>query len=217
MCWALLGLPLAALVVGAEYGLGYVAYLTPTPVGSFAVGAVGCFIVIGLLGLVASGYRDMGMPEMLVAILVVVTTTVCGLAIGEQMLHERGRVEQAVVTSVTYSSDPEGDGGEVGTVEDLSGHPIPGTISADGLRVGERVTVTVDPEGRRGPERGSAVSSPLWRWFWYLALLLAALQAGLIAAIMVLVGRSNDAPTIPAPVRRAVRAVLMPRRASPPQ
>ena len=98
-------------------------------------------------------------------------------ALDQQALHDRGRVVQAiVVSSETYATN-DGAGTAV-TLTYLSGQPIQGTLDDD-LAVGQRVTVTVSPDGAVPPMLGGRPSEPAGLW-WTLAAFLA-MQAAVLA------------------------------------
>lgn len=87
-----------------------------------------------------------------------VVVALCGIGVSaqtyqglnERALHEHGRQVQAIVSRV-YSQD---NGAaepptRMADFTDLSGRPVPGELSdAHGLKVGQRVTLTVDPAGK---------------------------------------------------------------------
>ncbi|MFD8816856.1 hypothetical protein ACFV23_36565 [Streptomyces sp. NPDC059627] len=178
--WTVLAVPASALVTAGSFGIAYGVASTPARWASLlvfvgALVATGC--LIGLVGLLLDAHREFGKPDVVAAVCVALTTAVFTYALEQQALHDRGRVEQAVVTSVYYADGAGGlgAGGRVARLADLSGHRLAGTVSAEGLATGDRLTVTVDPEGRFAVHRGSRPAAP--RLWWEAAALLAALQA----------------------------------------
>jgi hypothetical protein len=171
----------AALVTGAEYGIAYAAFLTPEQFGSVLVGIAGVGILVSLLFLAMPELADrepFAPFEWVVALCMVLVTGVLAAGVSQQALHDRGRVEHAVVTAVR-PDEGENSSGFYARLADLSGRPIPGTVPADdGLAVGDHVTVTVDPEGQVPLYRGAR--PPGAGGYWAVAAGLAILQALLL-------------------------------------
>ena len=174
----MLALPLAAVVAAAEFGIAYAAYLVP---GSFASAAVGMAGVSGLLGLLFFAAYLLEIEDepgllpswWVLACSAAVLTGVFAAGLGQQAMHDRGRVERAIVVALRPSGESDVSYSE--TLTDLSGRPIPGMVSDDSLKVGDRITVTVDPKGMAPLHLGSR--PPASRFWWTLAAVLAGLQA----------------------------------------
>jgi hypothetical protein len=179
--WALLALPTAALVTAAEYGIAYAAFLTPEQFGSVLVGIAGVGILVSLLFLAMSELADrepFAPFEWVVALCMALVTGVLAAGVSQQTMHDRGRVEHAVVVAV-LPDQGENTSGFYARLADLSGRPIPGTVPADdGLAVGDHLTVTVDPKGQVPPYRGGRPTGA--GFFWEVAAGLAVLQALLL-------------------------------------
>ncbi|NUP50110.1 MAG: hypothetical protein HOW97_22775 [Catenulispora sp.] len=86
-----------------------------------------------------------------------VVVALCGLGVAAQLyqglderaLHEHGRQVQAVVSHVYWQDGGSDAPTRMVDFTDLSGQPVPGALAgAGGLKVGQRVTVTVDPAGK---------------------------------------------------------------------
>lgn len=153
------GLGVALLVLcsvvfpGVEVGTGVLMYVTQNAFVALFGFPLLLFLVFCLLvGLVPDmevprGWGVVAVVAVPVAAMAIAYLTCSGL--NQRALHARGTVERARVTSV-YSVD---GGTEAPTrralLADLSGRPVPGGgVDADGLRVGQVVTVTVDPRGK---------------------------------------------------------------------
>ena len=204
--WAVLAVPASAIVTAGAWGIAYGVGRTPAWWNPLVV-SFGALIAVGaLLGLVAVlailledwHDRDYGKLEILAAVCVGLTTWALCSALHQQALHDRGRVERAVVASV----HPTGDGmgqftGNVAVVKDSSGRTLAGQIDAARLAVGDSVTVTVDPDGKYGVEAGLPPGAP--ELVWEAAAALAALQALLCAAIGFFAAGPRKAPP-PRPV-----------------
>ncbi|MEU2776466.1 hypothetical protein ABZ646_26960 [Streptomyces sp. NPDC007162] len=193
--WTALAVPASALVTAGSFGIAYAVAEAPDRWASQlvfvgAVLAVGC--LIGLVFLLLDSHREFGKLDVVAAVCVALTTATFVYALEQQALHDRGRVERAVVTSVFQAGGAGGlsDGGPVARLADLSGHRLAGTVGAGHLAVGDRLTVTVDPEGkfpvRRGPRPGPPT---LW---WGIAAVPAACQALLYAAMGFSTARQNE-------------------------
>ncbi|MFF3660300.1 hypothetical protein [Streptomyces olivochromogenes] len=76
--------------------------------------------------------------------LVVMHLTCSGL--DQRALYARGREERATATDVYWVDQGADPPSHVSQLADLSGQPLPGKLSGDGLNVGRTVTVTVDPQ-----------------------------------------------------------------------
>lgn len=86
-----------------------------------------------------------------------VVVAICGLGVAAQVyqglderaLHEHGRRVEAVVSHVRWQNNGSDPPTRMVDVTDSSGRPVPGELTGgDGLKVGQRVTVTVDPAGK---------------------------------------------------------------------
>lgn len=105
---AVLALPLAAVVAAAEFGIAYAAYLVP---GSFASAAVGMAGVSGLLGLLFFAAYLLEIEDepgllpswWVLACSAAVLTGVLAAGLGQQAMHDRGRVERAIVVALRPS------------------------------------------------------------------------------------------------------------------
>ncbi|MEW1771956.1 hypothetical protein [Streptomyces sp. NPDC086777] len=184
--WTVLAVPASALVTAGSFGIAYGVAGTPDWWSSLlifvgVVVATGC--LIGLVGLLLHPHREFGKLDVVAAVCVALTTAMFTYTLEQQALHDRGRVEKAVVTSVDYSDGAGGlsDGGPVARLADLSGHRLVGTVGAGGLAAGDRLTVTVDPEGRFAVHRGPRPGTP--RLEWEATALVAAFQA-LISSVI---------------------------------
>ncbi|MEU9451591.1 hypothetical protein [Streptomyces sp. NPDC048277] len=193
--WTVLAVPASALVTAGSFGIAYGAVEAPgwwasSVVFVMALVATGC--LIGLVGLLLDPHREFGKPDLVAAVCVALTTATFTYALQQQALHDRGRIEQAVVTSVYYVDGGGGlsDGGRVARLADRSGRELAGTVSAGHLAVGDRLTVTVDPEGRLAVQRGSRPGTP--RLWWEISALPAALQALVCSAIGFSTARQNE-------------------------
>ncbi|MCY0942834.1 hypothetical protein [Streptomyces antarcticus] len=93
----------------------------------------------------------------LVAVGVVVAA---GAALDRHTLHDRGREEQAVVTSRTMVKDGAGLSPSLRLRTD-AGRDLPGPLASD-LPVGARLTVTADPDGPAWTP-GGRPARPLWQ------------------------------------------------------
>ncbi|MGW2721740.1 hypothetical protein [Streptomyces sp. NPDC001492] len=80
-----------------------------------------------------------------IAAVVVTYQTYSGL--DQRALHARGRQERATVTDVYWVDQGADPPSHVAQLADPWGQPLPGTVSGDGLKAGQTVTVTVDPRG----------------------------------------------------------------------
>jgi hypothetical protein len=193
--WSVVAVPASALVTAGSFGIAYGVACTPNQwpsllVATAALVAVGC--LLGLAALPLDAHREFGKLDAVAAVCVVLTTLTFAYALEEQALDDRGRVEQAVVTSVFFGDDAGGlsNGGRVASVADLSGHKLVGTVDADGLAVGQRVTVTVDPEGKFRVHRGPR---PETAYFWWeVSAVLGVSQALICSAIGFSTARRND-------------------------
>ncbi|MER5871381.1 hypothetical protein [Streptomyces sp. NPDC002044] len=83
-----------------------------------------------------------------------------GAAWDRHTLHERGREEQAVVTSRTMVRDGAGLSPSLRLRTD-AGRDLPGPLASD-LPVGARMTVTADPDGPAWAP-GGRPARPLWQ------------------------------------------------------
>ncbi|MER6424210.1 hypothetical protein [Streptomyces sp. NPDC001137] len=83
----------------------------------------------------------------LVPIAAVVVTYQTYSGLDQRALHARGREERATVTDVYWVDQGADPPSHAAQLADLSGQPLPGTVSGDGLKAGQAVTVTVDPRG----------------------------------------------------------------------
>lgn len=178
--WTVLAVPASALVTAGSFGIAYGVDSTPDrwPTVLLFVGALvatGC--LLGLVGLLLDAHREFGKLDVVAAVCVVLTTATFTYALQQQALHDRGRVERAVVTSVFQAGGAGGlsDGGRVARLADPSGRPLTGTVGAGSLAVGDRLTVTVDPEGRFAVRRGARPATP--RFWWAVSAATAAVQA----------------------------------------
>jgi hypothetical protein len=139
--------------------------------------------VAGLLGLLyfaafCVGVEDepgMELPWWVLACLAALVTGVLAAGVSQQAMHDRGRVERAVVAAVHEVDDSEGGISYAESLTDLAGRPIPGRVSDDDLEVGDHVTVTVDPRGLAPLHLGSR--PPGSEGWWVLAAGLALLQS----------------------------------------
>ena len=86
-----------------------------------------------------------------------VVVAICGLGVAAQVyqglderaLHEHGRQVQAIVSHVYWQDNGSDAPTRMVDFTDVSGQPVPGELAgAGGLKVGQRVTVTVDPAGK---------------------------------------------------------------------
>ena len=86
-----------------------------------------------------------------------VVLLICGLGVAswtyqgldDRVLHEHGRQVQAIVSYVYWRDNDTDPRVRMADLTDVTGQPIPGELSgADGLKVGQRVVVTVDPAGK---------------------------------------------------------------------
>lgn len=193
--WTVLAVPASALVTAGSFGIAYGVARAPGWWASQlvfvgAVLAVGC--LIGLVFLLLDRYREFGKLDVVAAVCVALTTAAFVYALEQQALHDRGRVERAVVTSVFHADGAGGlsDGGQVARLADLSGHRLPGTVGAAHLAVGDRLTVTVDPEGKFPVRRGPRPGTPTF--WWQISAVPAACQALLSAAIGFSTARQNE-------------------------
>ena len=101
----------------------------------------------------------------LAVLITVIGFVVCAhYGVQQQALHDRGRVEQAVVASVRPNPDADDTSATIETVRSASGRPIPGTLKDDTLSVGQRVTVTVDLSGRSPLREGGKPASAAGTW-----------------------------------------------------
>jgi len=101
-----------------------------------------------------------------------VAVALCGLimsaqtykGLNERALHEHGRQMQAIVSRV-YSQDNGPDPPTpLADFTDLSGRPVPGELSdPHGLKVGQRVTITVDPAGKEPMVLGTPTGDEAFR------------------------------------------------------
>ncbi|MFE9449910.1 hypothetical protein [Streptomyces sp. NPDC006739] len=189
-----LAMAASALLTAGSFGIAYGAASTPDWWASVivvlgALAALAC--LLGLPGVLLASSRPLGKLDFVVAACVVLTTVTFYVALHWQALHDRGRVEQAVVTSVRYEASSPMDGGSwVARLSDLSGHRLNGTLGGHHLHAGDRLTVTVDPEGRFPVQRGSRPEAP--RNWWRLSALLAAFQALLSCPLGFSAARQNE-------------------------
>ena len=143
----------SALILGFEVGVAVGLHVVKN-VWLDLAGAMVILVVPTLLygATLAIGEVDLDMgffAGFAIAICGVVVTAQTYQGLDDRVLHERGRQVQAVV-SHQYSQDNGADPPTRMTeFTDLSGQPIPGELSGvGGLKVGQRVTVTVDPAGK---------------------------------------------------------------------
>ena len=168
----------AALVwAGVLCGTEALAYAVPwTFVWAMSVVVIAAFFVTATL----AGLRTQ----------LVVLTTLIGFVVSahfgiqQQVLHDGGRVERAVVASVRPDPDENDTSSTIETVRSASGRSIPGTLKDDSLSVGQSVTVTVDPSGRSPLREGGKPPSAAGTWFaaaWALFALQIVLAGYLVA------------------------------------
>ncbi|MFC8520308.1 hypothetical protein [Streptomyces sp. NPDC057257] len=93
----------------------------------------------------SKGWVVLAMIVVPIAALVVTYQTYTGL--DQRALHARGQEERATVTDVYWVDGGADPPAHVAQLADPSGQLLPGTVSGDGLKAGQTVTVTVDPRG----------------------------------------------------------------------
>ncbi|MFC9279085.1 hypothetical protein [Streptomyces collinus] len=81
-----------------------------------------------------------------ISALAVMHLTISGL--DQRALHAYGRVERATVTRVYWVDQGADAPTHVADLADPSGQPLPGVVTGDGLKAGQTITVTVDPNGK---------------------------------------------------------------------
>lgn len=143
----------SALMIGFEIGLAVGLHIVKN-VWLDVVGGMAMFVVPALSYTMMLAVEE-DTPE--AGFFGGVVVTLAGLVVGaqlyqgldERVLHEHGRQVQAVVSRVYWQSDGTDGSTRMADFTDLSGQPVPGELSeAGGLKVGQQVTLTVDPAGK---------------------------------------------------------------------
>ncbi|NUR57155.1 MAG: hypothetical protein HOV87_00350 [Catenulispora sp.] len=143
----------SAVTMGFEIGVAVGLYLVDN-IWLDVVGGLALFIVpIGLYAVMLAVEED-GLDMGFFGGVVV---AICGLGVAAQIyqglderaLHEHGRQVQAIVSHVYWQDGGADPPTRMVDFTDLSGQPVPGELAGNsGLKVGQRVTVTVDPAGK---------------------------------------------------------------------
>jgi hypothetical protein len=158
----------SAVMIGFEVGAGVGLYVVNN-VWLDIVGGLALFIVPVCLYAVMLAVDD-DSAEM--GFFGGVVVTICGLGVATQIyrglderaLHEHGRQVQAIVSRVYWQDNGADPPTRLVYVTDLSGQPVPGElIGANGLKVGQRVTVSVDPAGKVPMALGTPTGSEAFR------------------------------------------------------
>ena len=180
----LVAVVVCGVLSAAEYGAGYLWHLGHHSlaglIGGAVVPALACWYAMWSARGAAVG------TALLLVCASVLLTVLSGAALDQRTLDGRGRVEQVVVAAqrvVDPGGDPPQPPYEVVTLTDLSGRPVPGVLAHDGLHVGERITVTVDPKGAVAPVYGAHVHGAGEVWAWAVAVLLVQLAVVLSSAV----------------------------------
>lgn len=147
-----------AVCLGAEFAVGSLLHVTQNVWLALLLYPVVFLLALGvLLTMVPSmekpeGWGVLAMIVIPISALAVVHLTYSGL--DQRALHDRGQEIRATVSD-TYWVD-EGPSAPLLAAEfkDPSGRPVPGTIYGEKLKVGQTVTVTVDPKGKIPLYRG---------------------------------------------------------------
>ena len=149
---ALLLVGFAVVFPGLEVGAGILLHITHSVWVALLVYPSLYLLAFLLLGLMVpdmdepKGWGILALIAVPICALVVMHLTDSGL--DQRALHARGREERATVTDVYWVDQGADPPNHVARLADPSGQPLPGVVSGDGLKVGQTVTVTVDPQGK---------------------------------------------------------------------
>ena len=152
------------LEIGVAVGLHIVRNMWLDLAGGMALFVVPIFLYV-LMCAVDGDRFDVGFfGGLVVGIsgLVVAAQTYQGL--DDRALYEHGRRVQAVVSYEYWQDNGPDPSTRMADFTDLSGRPVPGELSeADGLKVGQRVVITVDPAGKVPMVLGTPTGSGAFR------------------------------------------------------
>lgn len=149
---ALLLVRLAVVFLGLEVGAGVLVHVTQNVWVALLLYPLVYLLTFLMLGLMVPGMEEpkgLGVLAIIVVpigALAVLHLTYSGL--DQRALHARGRVERARVADVYWADQGAEAPTHVADLADLSGRPLWGKVTGDGLKVGQTVTVTVDPQGK---------------------------------------------------------------------
>ncbi|MEV8543907.1 hypothetical protein [Streptomyces sp. NPDC051572] len=139
--------------LGLEVGAGILVHVTHNVWVALLVYPSLYLLALLLLGLLVPGMDE---PEGWAAVLAMIIVPIGALAVmhltysglDQRALHARGREERATVTDVYWVDQGADPPSHVARLADPSGQPLPGKVSGDGLKAGQTITVTVDPQGK---------------------------------------------------------------------
>ncbi|MFJ9626199.1 hypothetical protein ACIRU8_00740 [Streptomyces sp. NPDC101175] len=140
----------AVVCLGAEVGVGILLHVTQNVWLALLLYPLLYVLALGvLLTMVPSmekpeGWGLLAMIVMPIGALAVTHLTYSGL--DQQALHDRGREVRATVSDTYWVDEGPSAPLSAARFKDPSGRPVPGTIYGEKLRVGQAVTLTVDPK-----------------------------------------------------------------------
>ena len=149
---ALLLVGYAVVFLGLEVGAGVLVHVTQNVWVALVVYPLVYLLTFPLLGLMVPGMEEpkgwgvLAMIVVPIGALCVLHLTFSGL--DQRALHARGRVEEARVADVYWADQGAEAPTHLADLADLSGRPLWGKVTGDGLKAGQTVTVTVDPQGK---------------------------------------------------------------------
>jgi hypothetical protein len=165
---ALLLVVYSALMLGFEIGVAVGLHMVRN-VWLNVAGAVVLFIVPIVLYVVMLAVDEDRLDAGFFGGVVVL---ICGLGVAsrtyqgldDRALHEHGRQVQAIVSNVYWQDNGSDPRVRMADLADMTGQPVPGELSgADGLKVGQRVVVTLDPAGKVPMVLGAPTGSGAFR------------------------------------------------------
>ncbi|WP_406445328.1 hypothetical protein OHB00_49180 [Streptomyces sp. NBC_00631] len=144
---------ITVVFLGLEVGAGILLHATQNVWVTLLVYPLLYLLTFPLLALMVPGMeeepRGWGVVAMIVVpigALFVMHLTLSGL--DQRALHAHGLQERATVTDVYWVDQGADPPTHVADLADPSGQPLPGVVTGDGLKTGQIITVTVDPQGR---------------------------------------------------------------------
>ncbi|WP_405731240.1 hypothetical protein OG607_33070 [Streptomyces sp. NBC_01537] len=149
---ALLLVGSGAVCLGIEVGVGILLHVTQSVWVALLVYPGLYFLAVYLLFVMVpsieepKGWAILAVLVLPVSALVVMHVTYSGL--DQRAMHARGREVRATVTDVYWVDQGADAPLFVAELTDLSGRLVPGKVYGAKVKVGQTVTVTVDPKGK---------------------------------------------------------------------
>ncbi|MEU5538390.1 hypothetical protein [Streptomyces sp. NPDC020362] len=142
----------SALCLGIEVGAGILLHVTQSIWVALVVYPVFYFLALYLLWVMVpsmeepEGWGILVLIVLPISALVVMHLTYSGL--DQRAMRARGKEVRATVTDTYWVDQGTDPPLFVAELKDQSGRPVPGRVFGEKVKVGQTVTVTVDPKGK---------------------------------------------------------------------